>query len=44
MNTGSGNDVINVGGPSNKLDSIVGTFSVSNRGGTDTLNVLDQAR
>ena len=43
MNTGSGNDVINVGGPSNKLDSIVGTFSVSNRGGTDTLNVLDQA-
>ena len=42
ITTGSGNDVINVGGASNTLDAIVGSLSVSNGGGTDTLNMNDQ--
>ena len=42
VNSGSGNDTINVGDTSNTINEILGTLSVNGQAGFDTLNINDQ--
>jgi hypothetical protein len=39
--TGPGNDTVNVGGPSQSLDTLLGGLKVDGQGGNDTVNVND---
>ena len=42
LNTGGGNDVVNVGNVSNQISSITGPLAINGQAGTDTINVRDQ--
>jgi hypothetical protein len=43
LNAGSGNNTVNIGSASSSLDAIQGAVNVTGQGGTDVLNISDQA-